>query len=150
MSIPNTTEEEVFERHWGDGPLIDVEAPVVEGDDLYTAMIRSLLFLVDCRNNEGDRVPLLPSFDVIHQQTANWMENKAHTLKFVEDETLDESLLVFVMRIENPRCMARIWAEMEGHGFLLFRARCVKCHCPRVALVWGSSLEGNHQSHQSV
>eukprot|EP00978_Attheya_sp_CCMP212_P016082 scaffold41890_cov40-Attheya_sp.AAC.1 len=78
------------------------------------------------------------------------MENKAHTPKFVKDETL-ESLLAFVMRFENPHSMTRIRAEMEGHGFLLFRARCVKCHRPRVALVWGSSeSEGNHQSHQSV
>ncbi len=41
MSIPSTTEEEVFERRWDD-PLSDVEAPVVEGDDSYTTMIRSL------------------------------------------------------------------------------------------------------------
>eukprot|EP00978_Attheya_sp_CCMP212_P024461 scaffold76809_cov83-Attheya_sp.AAC.2 len=55
MSIPSTNEEEVFERRW-DGPLSGVEAPVVAGDDPYIAMIRSLLYLVDCRNNEGDRV----------------------------------------------------------------------------------------------
>eukprot|EP00978_Attheya_sp_CCMP212_P027125 scaffold90447_cov46-Attheya_sp.AAC.3 len=83
MSIPSTTEEEVFERRWN-GPLSDVEAPVVDGDDSYTAMIRSLLFLADCCNNEGDRVSP-SSFDVIHQQMANWMENKVHTPKFVED-----------------------------------------------------------------
>jgi mono/diheme cytochrome c family protein len=149
MSIPGTTEEEVYERRW-DGPLSDVEAPVVEGDDSYTAMIRSLLFLADCRNNEGDRVTP-PSFELVHQRTANWMENKAHTPKFVEDETL-ESLLAFVMRFENPRSMARIRAEIEGHGFLLFRARCVKCHRPRVAPVWGSDGSGarQSQSHQSV
>eukprot|EP00978_Attheya_sp_CCMP212_P025812 scaffold83836_cov69-Attheya_sp.AAC.1 len=87
MSIPSMTEEEVFERCW-DGPLSDVEAPVVEGDDSYTAMIRSLLFLADCRNNEGDCVTP-PSFEVIHQRTANLMKNKAHTPKFVEDEMLE-------------------------------------------------------------
>eukprot|EP00978_Attheya_sp_CCMP212_P002872 scaffold5875_cov53-Attheya_sp.AAC.14 len=125
-----------------------MEAPVVEGDDSYTAMIRSLIFLADCHNNEGDRVSP-PSFDVIHQQMVNWMENKAHTPKFVEDEML-ESLLAFVLRFENPRSMARIRAEMEGRGFLLFRAWCVKCHRPRGAPVWGSSSEGNHQSHLSV
>jgi hypothetical protein len=78
------------------------------------------------------------------------MENKAHTPKFVEDETL-ESLLAFVMRFENPRYMARIRAEIEGHSVLLFRAQCVKCHRHRVAPVWGSSgSEGNHESHESV
>eukprot|EP00978_Attheya_sp_CCMP212_P044261 scaffold305438_cov57-Attheya_sp.AAC.1 len=91
MSIPSTTEEQVFERYW-DGPLSDVEAPVVEGDDSYTAMIQSLLFLADCRNNEGDHV-YLPSFDVIHQQMENWMENKAHTPKFLEDEMLDREFV---------------------------------------------------------
>jgi hypothetical protein len=96
--------EEVFERRWDD-PLSDVDARVVAGHDSYTAMIRSLLFLVDCRNNVGDRVSP-PSFDgVIHHRTANWMDNKAHTPKFVEDDTL-ESLLAFVMRFENPRSMA--------------------------------------------
>eukprot|EP00978_Attheya_sp_CCMP212_P016083 scaffold41890_cov40-Attheya_sp.AAC.2 len=64
MSIPSTTKEEVFERRW-DGPLSDVEAPVVAGDDSYTAMIRSLLFLADCRNNEGDRVTP-PSLELMH------------------------------------------------------------------------------------
>ena len=34
-----------------------------EGYDLYTAMIQSLLFLADCRNNVGDWVPPL-GFDV--------------------------------------------------------------------------------------
>eukprot|EP00978_Attheya_sp_CCMP212_P016095 scaffold41916_cov26-Attheya_sp.AAC.1 len=94
-------------------------------------MIRSLLYLEDCRNNEGDRVAP-PSLESVHQRTMNWMENKAHTPKFVEDETL-ESLLAFVMRFENPRSMARIQAEMENNGFLLFCARCVKCRRPRVA-----------------
>eukprot|EP00978_Attheya_sp_CCMP212_P018675 scaffold51581_cov58-Attheya_sp.AAC.1 len=70
--------------------LSDVEAPVAEGDDSYTAMIQSLYFLADCRNNVGYHVSL-PSFDVIHQGTANWMENKAHTPKFVEDDTLEMS-----------------------------------------------------------
>jgi hypothetical protein len=115
MSIPSMTEEEVFERRW-DGPLSDVEAPVVEDDDLHTAMIRSLLFLADCFNNEGDRVAP-PSFELIHQQTVNWMENKDHTPKFVEDETL-ESLLAFVMRFENPRSMARI-CDMDFYCFAL-------------------------------
>jgi hypothetical protein len=125
--------------------LSDVEAPVVAGDDSYTAMIQSLLFQAVCRNsNERDRRVSLPSFDVIHQQMENWMENKAHTPKFVEDETI-ESLLVIVMRFENPRSMAQIRAEIEGHGFLLFRAQHVKCHHPQVALVWGSSSEGHHQ-----
>eukprot|EP00978_Attheya_sp_CCMP212_P020288 scaffold57853_cov24-Attheya_sp.AAC.3 len=82
-------------------------------------MIWSLLFLAD--DEGGDCVSPL-SFDVIHQRTANWMENKAHIPKFMEDEKV-ESLLAFVMRFENPRSMARIWEEMEGHGFLLFRAR---------------------------
>ncbi len=93
-----------------------------------------------------------PSLESVHQRTMNWMENKAHAPKFVEDETL-ESLLAFVMRFENPRSMARIRAEMENNGFLLFRARCVKCRRPRVAPVWGSGgSDGNRQSqsHQSV
>eukprot|EP00978_Attheya_sp_CCMP212_P018577 scaffold51016_cov67-Attheya_sp.AAC.3 len=94
ISIPGTTEEEVFVHCW-DGPLSDVEAPVVEGDDLYTAMIWSLLFLADCCNNMGDQVPP-PGHDVIHEQMMNWMENNAHTPKRLEDETL-ESLLVYVM-----------------------------------------------------
>eukprot|EP00978_Attheya_sp_CCMP212_P030168 scaffold109968_cov67-Attheya_sp.AAC.2 len=69
MSIPSTTKEEVFVRHWN-GPLADVEAPVVEGDNLYTAMIQSLWFLADCHTiNEGDRVPPL-GFDVIY--TIEW------------------------------------------------------------------------------
>eukprot|EP00978_Attheya_sp_CCMP212_P036235 scaffold162830_cov52-Attheya_sp.AAC.5 len=57
MSIPSTTKEEVFERRW-DGPLSDVEAPVV----------------ADFRNNKGDSVTL-PSLELIHQRTVNWMEN---------------------------------------------------------------------------
>jgi hypothetical protein len=94
-------------------------------------MIRSLLFLADFRNNVGDWVPP-PGFDVIHHRTANWMENKAHTPKFVEDEMLLKSLLVYVKRFDNPPSMARIQAETEGHGFLLFQARYVKCHHPHV------------------
>eukprot|EP00978_Attheya_sp_CCMP212_P042891 scaffold269953_cov66-Attheya_sp.AAC.1 len=89
MSIPSTTKDEVFVRCW-DGLLSDEEAPVVEGNESYTAMIQSLLFLADCRNNVGDRVSP-PSFDVIHQGMANWMENKAHTPKFVEDEMLERT-----------------------------------------------------------
>eukprot|EP00978_Attheya_sp_CCMP212_P000246 scaffold481_cov63-Attheya_sp.AAC.7 len=65
MSIPSMTKEEVFEWRW-DGPLPDMEAPVVEGNGSYTAMIRSLLFLADCHNNVGESVSP-PSFDVIHQ-----------------------------------------------------------------------------------
>jgi hypothetical protein len=33
-----------------DGPLLVVVVLVVEGDDSYTVMIQSLLFLADCHN----------------------------------------------------------------------------------------------------
>jgi hypothetical protein len=140
MSIPRVSET----RDRCVGPLSGVEAPVVEGDDSYTAMIRNLLFLADSRDDLGGLIPP-PSDDEIDFRTRRWMANKALSPKNIEDACLS-SLFAYVMRFENPRSMHHIQSEIEEYGFLLFRVRCSMQRVRRVAPVWSS----DHQSRQSV
>jgi hypothetical protein len=58
------------------------------------------LFYAECWKSAGERVSPPPSFEQLHQNTTNWMENKAHSQRIVEDETL-QSVLAFIMHFEN-------------------------------------------------
>ena len=70
------------------GPLVSgVVTPVVEGDDSYIAMIWSLLCMADSRNELGDLVTP-PSDLQVDFQTRRWMDNKALSPKYIEDECL--------------------------------------------------------------
>ena len=107
-------------------------SPVVAGDDSYTAMIRNLLFRAESLRREDlrgiqERLRSLETDleELVDQWTTNWMENKVHTPKFVEEECL-QSLLSYVYQFDDSRSMGRVRAEMENQGFLLYRMRCVK------------------------
>jgi hypothetical protein len=140
MSVPAVSER----RNRCVGPLSGVESPVVEGDDSYTAMIRSLLFLADSRSDSGELVPP-PSDEEIDFRTRRWMANKALSPKNIEDACLS-SLFAYVMRFENPRSMHCVQSEIEEYGFLLFRVRCSMQRVRRVAPVWGSDSNDARQS----
>ena len=107
-------------------------SPVVAGDHSYTAMIRNLLFRAESLRREDLRgiQESLRSLEtdleeLVDRWTTNWMENKVHTPKFVEEECL-QSLLSYVYQFDDSRSMSRVRAEMENQGFLLYRMRCVK------------------------
>jgi hypothetical protein len=142
MSVPVVSET----RNRYVGPLSGVEAPVVEGNHLYTAMIWNLLFLADSPNDLGELVPP-PSDEQVDFRTWCWMAaNKALSPKNIEDTCLS-SLFAYVM--SNPRSMDYIQSEMEEYGFLIFRVWCSMQQVLWVTPVW-SSGSSDRNSCQSV
>jgi hypothetical protein len=128
MSVPMVSEERVRGPRSPEGSV----SPVVVGDDSYTAMIRNLPFRAESLRGEDLRgiQESLRSLEtdleeLVGRWTTNWMENKAHTPKFVEEECL-QSLLSYVYQFDDSQSMGRVRAEMENQGFLLYRMRCVK------------------------
>ena len=137
MSIPMATKEGVVRGPRSPESLV---APVVAGNDSYTAMIQNLLFQAESLRQEDLRSFQSPDSDLedlIYRWTTNWMENKFHTPKFVEEECL-QSLLSYVYQFEDSRSMDQVQAEMENQGFLLYCMRCVKVEQDHRSIpLWG-------------
>ena len=110
MSVPSMTEERERVRP-PTLPLAAVELPVVAGNDAYTRNIHNLLHLSECWNSAGELIQP-PSFESVDQTTAIWMENKAHTPKFVEEECLEDSLLAYIWQFEDSHAMFCVRAEV--------------------------------------
>ena len=75
--------------------------------------------MADSRNDLGDLVSLPSDLEVDFWTWWRWMQNKALSPKYIEDEYLS-SIFAYVMLFENPHSMARIQSEIEVHRFLLF------------------------------
>ena len=127
-------------------PLIlsNMATPTVAGDDRYTAMILSLLFLADSCNKRGEIQD--PDLDVVDRNFRSWINNWRNRPKFVEEEALT-SLSAFVMQFESPQSRERFQEEVIHHGMPLFRLNCVDCSSlgPRRQIpVWGRRRRGQN------
>ena len=124
--------------------LSNISTPVVAGDDRYTAMIRSLLFLADSCDEQGEIWEL--DLEVVDQNIWAWVNNQRNRPKFVEEEAL-ASLTAFVMRYESIQSQERFQEEILHHGVPLFRLNCIDCSrlgpC-RWVPVWGRRQGQNY------
>jgi hypothetical protein len=125
------------------------ECPRVEGDDEYTEMIRSLCFLVDCFDREGNAQE--PDMETVDKYVRAWMLNKSRSPGFVEVETL-ESLFAFVARFDSRVAQIRLSDEMDLFGFPLFRMRLIDPSrlSAREMVCWGQGTADHARRSQSL
>eukprot|EP00978_Attheya_sp_CCMP212_P020752 scaffold59827_cov51-Attheya_sp.AAC.4 len=128
---------------------IGTECPRVEGDDVYTSMISSLCFLVDCFDQEGTAQE--PNMEMVDKYVHVWMLNKSMSPGFVEVEPL-ESLCMFVSQFDSHMAQNRLCDEIDLHGFLLFWMHLIDMsrHSGQEMACWGrGAAEHARQSQGS-
>ena len=100
-----------------------LEAPLMEGDDEYTAMIRSLIFLVDCYALDDvlGIYPQAPDVLWVDDNTCAWMAGKMFSTPD-EERTALVSMFAYVSRFDSPFSRAIVEFELEDDG-LIFQRR---------------------------
>ena len=126
MSVPRYSGQEMERALVGLERMVlsNIPTPVVAGDDPYTAMVWSLLYLADSCDEQGEIRE--PDLEAVDQNVRAWMNNRRNRPKFVEEEAL-ASLTAFVMRFESIHSRERFQEEILHHGVPLFRMNCIDC-----------------------
>jgi hypothetical protein len=101
-----------------------LEAPIMEGDDEYTAMIRSLIFLVDCYalDDVDGILPQAPDSLRVDDNTCSWMMGKMFCTPH-EERTALVSLFAYVSRFDSPFSRAIVDFQLNNEEGLVFQRR---------------------------
>ena len=101
-----------------------LEAPIMEGDDEYTAMIRSLIFLVDCYapDDVNGIFPQAPDLFRVDDNTCAWMACKMFSTPHEERIAL-VSMFAYVSRFDSPFSRAIVDFELQDDEGLVFQRR---------------------------
>jgi hypothetical protein len=143
MSVPRYSAMEVERLLAGVGRLVlsNLATPTVRGDDEYTAMVWSLLFLADSCDERG--VIREPDVEEVDRNVRAWMRNRLVCPKYVEEEAMS-SLVAYVMQFELPQSHERFLEEIRNHDVPLFWLHCVNCsanYSHRQFPVWGNHCQ---------
>ena len=101
-----------------------LEVPMLDGDDEYTAMIRSLVFHVECYC-VGDLTgcfPQVPDLERVDSQTRAWLACKLYS-SAEEEKRAVVSMFAYVSRFDSPVALDLVAYEFEDKDGLYFLRR---------------------------